>query len=446
MQNDEIINSLNEIIIHDKGGTFWKIEKDCVKFCKSFKFALYLSDLISRYRYFADNKMLDDNMFFVKQKTIKEETLLSKYDQVQAFDFWNKKGVLIKKRKGIPAKNYYKINMLRYYEVVYPKLYNKKLKNLTSGSQIVSLQESKSLEIYYNNNNDNNNNDNKISFKDISLKENAIPQSGKAESQKPPLSFVKPDQNNFYDKTVVIEIFDFCNSFGKPLKKHRISNKNGNFTKLYEKSIQIISNLIKVEKPEDLMKSRKNFYEFLKSGSYKETHINPEFIIWNPVISDFFKPSKYIKNSYKKWNFPNIKSLYHEFKPGAKPEIKFAKLIPDEFPTITKILQDSLFRPSGLTTKDIKLLRLAGTKIGKMHDLLTKEKQWCYGMALEQSGFARRLIEFIKGHDWYRTKISPALMCSERLIFDDFYNWLFEEGIIKGKTEKSKKRRYDLYS
>jgi hypothetical protein len=472
---EEIIEALNETIMHDKGSKpFLKLEKDCIDFCDSLNFSAYLSSLLSRYRYFYDNDMLDDEkMFFVKQKEIKKEIKLSKYEQTQAFDFWNKIGVITKKRKGVPAKNYYKINMIEYYKNVYPELYSNRVKNLTSRSQKISLLDVKKFDNYINKNNNNKNNN--ISFKDLSLKENAFP-SGKAKSQnfikeekilddedqKADIQFIKKAEDKFYDQSnennqdfikeelsdedqIIIGIFDSCNSYGKPFTNHKKTNKNGEETKIYRKSFKIIRDLLKTESPELLIGSRRNFYNFLKSGFYKETSIDPQFTSWNPSLVNFFKPDKITKRAYKNAGFP-IKSLYHEFKPGMHPDIKFARFIQDEYPEITNILKESLFRVNGFTAKDENLLRNAAVKLGKMQELLTKGRQWCYGMSLDSTGLASKLIEFVKGHDWYGGKISPGILASDALICNDFYNHLESEGFIKGSEEKTKKFVYDIYS
>ena len=72
---------------------------------------LYLSNLIGKFDYFKKNNLLDGTGFFFQtQKQIEEETTLTPKQQSVVLKNLSEKNMVIVKKKGIPAKNYYKIN------------------------------------------------------------------------------------------------------------------------------------------------------------------------------------------------------------------------------------------------------------------------------------------------------------------------------------------------
>lgn len=73
--------------------------------------ALWLADIISRWNYFRTKNKLKDGYFFITQQEIKESTELKFNNQTNIIKQLTDDGILEIKRKGIPPKNWYKINI-----------------------------------------------------------------------------------------------------------------------------------------------------------------------------------------------------------------------------------------------------------------------------------------------------------------------------------------------
>jgi len=91
------------------------------------KGAVLLADLISKEEYFIANGMVD-GWFFNTEKNIEDDTTLTPYQQRKAVKVLIENKLIEVKRKGIPAKQYFKINE----EQVIKKLNNLNSKNLTT--------------------------------------------------------------------------------------------------------------------------------------------------------------------------------------------------------------------------------------------------------------------------------------------------------------------------
>ena len=73
------------------------------------KGAVLLADLISKEEYFIANGMTD-GWFFNTESNIEKDTTLTAYQQRRCLKTLKDKGLIEVKRKGIPAKQYFKIN------------------------------------------------------------------------------------------------------------------------------------------------------------------------------------------------------------------------------------------------------------------------------------------------------------------------------------------------
>tara|TARA_Y100001938_G_C8084004_1_gene430839 strand:- start:462 stop:1079 length:618 start_codon:yes stop_codon:yes gene_type:complete len=91
------------------------------------KAAVLLADLISKEEYFIANGMTD-GWFFNTEANIEEDTTLNSYHQRKCLKTLKDKGLIQVKRKGIPAKQYFKINEEQVLQI----LNNLSVKNLTS--------------------------------------------------------------------------------------------------------------------------------------------------------------------------------------------------------------------------------------------------------------------------------------------------------------------------
>jgi len=89
--------------------------------------AVLLADLISKEEYFIANGMTD-GWFFNTSKNIEKDTTLTPYQQRNCIKNLKKYGIIEVKRKGVPAKQYFKINE----ELVVKFLNNLKSTNCTT--------------------------------------------------------------------------------------------------------------------------------------------------------------------------------------------------------------------------------------------------------------------------------------------------------------------------
>ncbi len=73
------------------------------------KEAVLLADLISKEEYFIANGM-KDGWFFNTEANIEKDTTLTPYQQRKCIKSLKKNGIIETKRKGVPAKQYFKVN------------------------------------------------------------------------------------------------------------------------------------------------------------------------------------------------------------------------------------------------------------------------------------------------------------------------------------------------
>jgi hypothetical protein len=100
------------------------------------KEAVLLADLISKEEYFIANGMTD-GWFFNTEANIYKDTTLTAYQQRKCLTTLKKEGLIEVKRKGIPAKQYFKIN---------EQLVVKFLNNL-KGSNSTTINKNKEIRI-----------------------------------------------------------------------------------------------------------------------------------------------------------------------------------------------------------------------------------------------------------------------------------------------------------
>ena len=91
------------------------------------KEAILLADLISKEEYFI-TKGMTDGWFFNTEANIEEDTTLNSYHQRKCIKTLKKEGLIEVKRKGIPAKQYFKINEQQVLQI----LNNLSFKNSTT--------------------------------------------------------------------------------------------------------------------------------------------------------------------------------------------------------------------------------------------------------------------------------------------------------------------------
>ena len=99
--------------------------------------AILLSDLISKEAYFIEHQQLTEGWFFNTEANINTDTTLSPYQQRKALTTLKEHYLVEMKRKGIPAKQYFKIN---------ESLVIKFLNNL-SATNLTSINKNKEIRI-----------------------------------------------------------------------------------------------------------------------------------------------------------------------------------------------------------------------------------------------------------------------------------------------------------
>ena len=83
--------------------------------------ALWFGDVFSRWNYFDKEHKTSDGYFCVEQNKIFESTQISRKQQTKIIKQLSDDGVINIKRKGIPAKNWYKINFVKLIEKINEK-------------------------------------------------------------------------------------------------------------------------------------------------------------------------------------------------------------------------------------------------------------------------------------------------------------------------------------
>lgn len=73
--------------------------------------AVLFGELLNKYKYYSDNGMLEDGLFYLTRDKIQEETGMSKDVQRTATNKLIQQGFISVIRKGVPSQNYYKINI-----------------------------------------------------------------------------------------------------------------------------------------------------------------------------------------------------------------------------------------------------------------------------------------------------------------------------------------------
>lgn len=113
------------------------------------KGAVLLADLISKEEYFMANGMTD-GWFFNTEDNIERDTTLTSYQQRKILKTLKKYEIIETKRKGIPAKQYFKINEANLLNILNSEeteeLVVKKLNNL-SETKLTTINKNKEIKI-----------------------------------------------------------------------------------------------------------------------------------------------------------------------------------------------------------------------------------------------------------------------------------------------------------
>ena len=96
---------------------------------------LWLTDIFSKWEYFEENEMLDDEGYFFNTKSaIMKDTGISERKQTEYIKKLREMGVLKTKLAGIPARYYYKIDINELGKLV-ENCNSSDVKNAQQGSE-----------------------------------------------------------------------------------------------------------------------------------------------------------------------------------------------------------------------------------------------------------------------------------------------------------------------
>lgn len=124
------------------GDNYVVVNRDLIKEL-GVKTALMFSELCSEYNYFEQHERLENGWFYSTIDNVENKIGLSKYEQNTAIKELEKLGLIKYKIAGMPAK--------RYIFLEVKKIENKLLKNLTTRSKKILLQEVKKFDLKNNN-------------------------------------------------------------------------------------------------------------------------------------------------------------------------------------------------------------------------------------------------------------------------------------------------------
>lgn len=147
--------------------------------------AILIGELCAEYNYWEERDMLDDGYFYSTRDNIEENTGLSEHYQRKALSHLYELGIILIEKRGLPAKNYYKIDFNILLSVIE-----------TSSCQRCRQQDAESVQI---NNNKQEKQVNKNTSKEVLQNFNFGHKQTK-QSKKP----------NLYDKCIqLIDSYDF---------------------------------------------------------------------------------------------------------------------------------------------------------------------------------------------------------------------------------------------
>ena len=140
--------------------------------------AVFISNLINKLRYFKTKKMIKDGWFFQSHKQQMEETGLTEYAIKKCKAKFKEDKILLIQKKGVPAIEWYKIDIRRLYEVLKLNIGQEPMNSISQEPMNSIGQEPVNSigHIYnnnkYNNNKYNNNNNIKLHSSDLTVEEN----------------------------------------------------------------------------------------------------------------------------------------------------------------------------------------------------------------------------------------------------------------------------------
>ena len=331
-------NKLNDDIAQLLHGPFYQVNIKLIKIY-GINTALFISHIVSKYNYFKKNNMINEEGYFYNIKDqIEEETSLTSTVQYRITKKLIENKILKVKKRGLPAKNYYKIDFIKLASV------------LNTDSHF----KCKSLDIYKSKiNNIKDNNTKNSSSKEEESKQACQLIIPKLINRKKLRRALKETTNPITDKKVQKAI-EYWNTKGKPFPRHTIQNS---------KIIKSINKKLK-------KKIRKNNLSLSKIIEAIDTYYN---FITSPltVHSKPFNMSQFLlfdQYQYSKQNKVEINSWFDECLKGKDYLFKtYGKYVKNNNPELTEKIWTLWKKNSLKVNKDIPYMennfRIAADKL-----------------------------------------------------------------------------------
>lgn len=343
----------NRSLVKLIGGPFWQLNKKMVQ-TLGINCAFWISDIFSKYEmYDREGKLDDEGFFYNVQNKIADETTLSPKQQTAIIKKLHKIGILKVKKAGLPARNYYKINIAKLANFLEEH----------SNSSRESLERPSGRHI-----NNNQVNDNQSLDKDkplsrstsesrdsdvVGFQPQATPKSRpvlQRRNNRRKRDYINPaiDSEGKHFSPAACEVFNFWNSLGSPLTKHKESSK------VARRGMRVVEKRVNNGNPPDEIKEAiKKYHELLSS---KHTILQTKVPGHKVSLHEFFGFDTTTKERMRKAGVDlGIRSWFEECLPSKSPEIKFgARRKEDNHPRITNRLMNFYESRIGVRRKKLR--------------------------------------------------------------------------------------------
>jgi len=425
--------NIDEIILTSKNLSFRKFYDDYYE-AFGLIITLFLMDLESKFNYFEKNDRLDEEGFFFNtRKNIKKTIELTSRQQLRATKELEKLGILYIKKKGIPSKNYYRIDQIKLFEVIKKRLIDTKKEN-----DVITSDDNLSRLVITNcNANKNKDNKNKIN-KSLSKDKDKVPDGTSCIPSKDIYPIKLNRRKAFIPKEVipkniptdVEEILDYWTE----MKLQKIPREG---TKAYSKSIQKVKGLL----------SGKLFGKKYSVNTIKEVICSFSFAALDPQ----FEPASITyKKKLSKTNISDFilnefnkngnGSYFKQYLKDPPKTLKEFTPTDDKYPAISKqikeVYKDKILGKANtkFTADDENKFRMASNK---MIDFF-KDNEDKLELRLNNADKIELLFDSIlKTVDENKVTITPGWLCSDTTINKRLPSYCFKQSIFQSSQKWS---------
>jgi hypothetical protein len=275
------------------------------------------------------DKLTEDDFFYLTQDTIFDETGISTDKQTKFILYFEDLGIISKERRGIPSKNFYKINSFRMVEYV-----NDQFQKITGSSN------RKQRELESANSGVNNNNIERISSNTFTSKEvkDAGAGAGIVHQDKPKIRITR-ETKPVYSALLSLkgytpeskQLMIFWNSLSYPIKHHQLDPDHIN-SKIVTRSLEALDRKLNMGFTPDYIKQVMTKYERLISlGGFKHPIVS-----CSVALDQFLEPNKFASGMLRKLG---IRSWFDECcAEWDALEERHSRQVKDKYPAITEEL------------------------------------------------------------------------------------------------------------